>query len=246
MRTAPVTGSPVAGRDSRPGFWVVALFTGTLSVSAALLFAVQPMFAKLVLPLLGGTPAVWNTCMVFFHAALLAGYAYAHVTFRVLGVRRQAAIHLGIVLTPLLLLPVTLPEASNHPSQDHPALWLLWLLLTTLGAPFFVVSATAPLVQTWFTRSNHRMALDPYFLYAASNTGSLAALLAYPTLIDVNLAHQSRLWSVSYVVLLLLLIACASVVWRHDASADPPLAFVARPLPTPGQDTVDGRFLQHL
>lgn len=134
----------MAGRDSRPGFGVLALFTGTLFASAALLFAVQPMLAKMVLPLLGGTPAVWNTCTVFFQAALLAGYAYAHGTFRLFGVRRQAAIHLGLGLTPLLLLPVTLPEASNHPSQDHPALWLLGLLLTTPGAPFFVVSATAP------------------------------------------------------------------------------------------------------
>ena len=134
---------------------MLALFTITLFVSAVLLFAVQPMFAKMVLPLLGGTPAVWNTCMVFFQATLLAGYAYAHVTARAFGVRHQATIHLVLLVTPLLLLPIAVPAAWRSPSQDHPAMWLLALLIVALGLPFFVVSTTGPLVQTWFARSNH-------------------------------------------------------------------------------------------
>jgi spermidine synthase len=202
---------------------VLALFTITVFISAVLLFAVQPMFAKMVLPLLGGTPAVWNTCMVFFQATLLAGYAYAHVTARVFGVRHQATIHLVLLVTPLLLLPIAVPAAWRSPSQDHPALWLLALLIVALGLPFFVVSTTGPLVQTWFARSNHPLAHDPYFLYAASNTGSLAALLAYPTVVEPNLhlADQSRLWSIGYVVLALLLVGCAAVVWHSRTSASP-------------------------
>lgn len=212
---------PAADGDSRSGFCVLALFTITLFVSAVLLFAVQPMFAKMVLPLLGGTPAVWNTCMVFFQATLLAGYAYVHVTARAFGVRPQATIHLVLLVTPLLLLPITVPPAWRSPSQDHPAMWLLALLIVALGLPFFVVSTTGPLVQTWFARSNHPLAHDPYFLYAASNTGSLAALLAYPTFIEPNLhlADQSRLWSIGYVVLVLLLVGCAAVVWHSRTSA---------------------------
>ena len=214
---------PVADGHSRFGSCVLALFTITVFVSAVLLFAVQPMFAKMVLPLLGGTPAVWNTCMVFFQATLLAGYAYAHVTARAFEVRHQATIHLVLLVTPLLLLPIAVPAAWRSPSQDHPAMWLLALLIVALGLPFFVVSTTGPLVQTWFARSNHPLAHDPYFLYAASNTGSLAALLAYPTVIEPNLhlADQSRLWSIGYVVLALLLVGCAAVVWHLRTSASP-------------------------
>jgi hypothetical protein len=199
------------------------LFATTIFVSAALLFAIQPIFAKMVLPLLGGTPAVWNTCMVFFQATLLAGYAYAHLATRALGVHRQAAIHLALLPIPLLLLPVAVPATWRTPSHDHPAIWLLALLLIALSLPFFVVSTTAPLVQSWFTRTHHPLAHDPYFLYAASNTGSLAALLSYPTLVEPNLrlADQSRLWSLGYAVLVLLLVGCVAVVWRSRTTGPP-------------------------
>ena len=214
-----------AGRD--PASYLLPLFTITLFVSAVLLFAVQPMFAKMVLPLLGGTPSVWNTCMVFFQATLLAGYAYAHVTARALGIYRQATIHLALLATPLLILPITVPTAWRSPSQDHPAMWLLALLTLALGLPFFMVSTTGPLVQTWFARTNHPLARDPYFLYAASNTGSLLALLAYPTFIEPNLslATQSRLWSIAYAGLALLLAACAVMVWhsRQPSTPQPPV-----------------------
>ncbi len=202
---------------------MLALFTITVFVSAALLFAVQPMFAKMVLPLLGGTPAVWNTCMVFFQAILLAGYAYAHLTARAFRVRHQATIHMVLLVTPLLLLPIAVPEAWRSPSQDHPVTWLLALLIVALGLPFFVVATTGPLVQSWFARSDHPLAHDPYFLYAASNTGSLAALLAYPTVIEpyLHLADQSRLWSLGYVLLVLLLVGCAAVVWHSRTSTSP-------------------------
>ena len=214
---------PHDGGNPGPGFYLLPLFTVTLLLSAILLFIVQPMFGKMVLPLLGGTPSVWNTCMVFFQATLLAGYAYAHVTARALGVRHQARLHLVLLAAPLMLLPITVPAAWRSPSQDHPAPWLLALLIVALGLPFFVVSTTGPLLQTWFAHTNHPLAHDPYFLYAASNAGSLVALLAYPTLIEptLSLAAQSRLWSLGYVGLALLLAACAVVVWRSRGSSTP-------------------------
>ena len=198
----------------------VLLFSLTVFISAALLFTMQPMFAKMALPLLGGTPAVWNTCMVFFQAVLLVGYGYAHVAPAALGLRRQAALHLGLLLITLFVLPVAIPEGWSPLTQQSPFLWLLTLLLVALGLPFLVVSTTAPLVQKWFAGTDHPLARDPYFLYAASNVGSLAALLAYPTIIEPNLrlTDQSRLWSLGYVVLTGLLLGCAVVMSRSRAS----------------------------
>jgi hypothetical protein len=173
------------------------------------------MFAKMALPLLGGAPAVWNTCILFFQATLLGGYAYAHVTTRFLRIRQQAVLHLALLLISLSALPIGMPGAWSQPSQNYPIIWLLALLLVALGLPFFIISASAPLVQTWFLRSGHPMAGDPYFLYVASNSGSLAALLAYPILIEPNirLTAQSHLWTFGYLLLMLLLVICIAAVW---------------------------------
>src|ERR687885_2104401 len=133
----------------------IALYSVTLFLSAALLFGVQPMFAKLVLPLLGGTPEVWTTAMLFFQAALLAGYLYAHVATGGLGVRRQAAMHAGVVLLPLLVLPIGVPGGWAPPIESNPVPWLLALLVVSVGAPFFVVSTTAPLLQRWLAGTDH-------------------------------------------------------------------------------------------
>ena len=198
----------------------IVLFSLTVFLSAALLFMVQPMFAKMALPLLGGTPAVWNTCMVFFQAVLLVGYGYAHVSPAALGLRRQAALHLALLLTALFTLPVAIPAGWSPAAQQSPLAWLLALLLVALGLPFLVVSTTAPLVQRWFAGTDHPLARDPYFLYAASNVGSLTALLAYPTLVEPNfrLADQSRAWGLGYIALTGLLVGCAALVWRSGAS----------------------------
>src|SRR5262245_4293578 len=136
-------------------FALSLLFTGTLFLSSALLFFVQPLFAKLVLPTLGGTPAVWNTCMVFFQTALLAGYVYAHLTPALLGVRVQALFHLVLLAVPLALLPFGDVAQSAPPSGAHPITWLLTLLLTTVGLPFFVVATSGPLLQKWFASTDH-------------------------------------------------------------------------------------------
>ena len=221
--------------------WNVAaalLFSLTTFLSAGLLFAVQPMFAKMALPLLGGTPAVWNTCMVFFQAVLLVGYGYAHSSPAALGPRRQAIVHLALLMAGLSTLPVGIPEGWSPGSLQSPFAWLLGLLVVTLGLPFLVVSTTAPLVQRWFSGTDHPRAGDPYFLYAASNLGSLTALLAYPTLVEPNLplADQSRTWTLGYLALTALLVCCAAILWRSGpatapASAPPSTIPADRPLP---------------
>jgi spermidine synthase len=169
----------------------------------------------MVLPLLGGTPAVWNTCMLFFQAALLAGYLWAHVGGRRLGIRRQAAVHLALLAVAALLLPISVAGAVPR-GGAAPIPWLLLLMLTTVGLPFFVLSATGPMLQKWFAGTDHPGAENPYWLYAASNLGSMLALLGYPFLMEprLRLAEQSRTWALGYALLALLLVASAWMVWR--------------------------------
>jgi hypothetical protein len=199
---------------------VLILFGATIFVSASLLFLVQPMFARMALPLLGGAPAVWNTAMVFYQAVLLAGYAYAHVTMRWLGARRQAGLHLLILLVPLLVLPIALPAGWIPPGDTNPIPWLLALLAAAVGLPFFAVSATSPALQAWLAATGHPAARDPYMLYAASNVGSMLALLAYPVLVErfVHLDSQSRLWAWGYGILVGLAAGCALALWRAGAA----------------------------
>ena len=215
--SAAAPESPTARRAPLGQAGVVALFSVTLFLSAALMFSVQPMYARFVLPLFGGTPAVWNTAMLFFQFALLAGYLYAHETTRRLGVRRQAALHLGVVLLPLLVLPLGVPDGAAAPAGGaSPVGALLGLLLVAVGLPFFVVSATAPLLQRWLAETNHPAARDPYFLYRASNLGSVIGLLAYPLAAEpsLRLGEQGLVWAAGYAGLIALVAACAVVVWR--------------------------------
>jgi hypothetical protein len=194
----------------------VALFALTLFVSAALLFLVQPMVGKMILPKFGGVPAVWNTCLVFFQAALLAGYGYAHVSGAWLGVRRQAAVHAVLLLLPLFTLPISVAAEWAPRADAHPVVPLLGLLLVSVGLPFFVIATSAPVLQRWFAAAGQGRWRDPYFLYAASNTGSLLALVAYPALIEpaLSLRQQGWLWAGAYGALLVLTGACAVLVWR--------------------------------
>ena len=151
------------------------------------------MFAKMVLPLLGGAPAVWNACLVFYQAALLAGYLYAHLSLKWLGPRRQALLHLALLGLAWIALPIHAAEGWLPPATTFPAPWLWMLLAVSLGLPFLAVSASAPMLQAWFAqtgplaRTQQPAGRDPYFLYAASNLGSLLALLAYPLLVEANL-----------------------------------------------------------
>ncbi|MGA3317493.1 MAG: hypothetical protein ABSC64_13770, partial [Candidatus Korobacteraceae bacterium] len=152
------------------------LFAATMFLSAFLLFSMEPMVAKMILPLLGGAPAVWNTCLVFFQAVLLAGYFYAHVSAQLLSHRRQIVFHLSVLLIALVVLPLHILAAWVPPVSQNPALWLLALLSVSVGLPFFVLSASTPILQEWFSYSGDPAANDPYFLYAASNAGSLVLL----------------------------------------------------------------------
>src|SRR5215212_3926803 len=201
------------------GGLLMLLFSATLFISAALLFLVEPMFAKFVLPSFGGTPAVWTGSMMFFQAALLASYLYVHATTTWLGARRQAVLHLVVVLLPLLVLPVAVPAAEwAPPGESNPLFWLLGLLLVSIGLPFFAVSATNPLIQRWLSDTDHPDARDPYFLYRASNLGSVIGLLGYPLLMEpsLKLHNQGTFWSIGYGVLVVLVLASAVMLWRSS------------------------------
>jgi len=209
------TRSLSTGTTALAGFFALSLFS-----SAALLFWVQPLIAKMLLPLLGGAPSVWNTCMVFFQALLLAGYGYVLVLSRYFSIKRQATIHLCLLIIATLVLPFTLPAAriAGIPTNGSPVSWLLLTLLITCGAPFFVLSATAPLLQNWFSRSEHKSAQDPYFLYAVSNAGSMLALLAFPFLLEPTLAirTQNRIWAFGYLILVGSIICCITLLKTTD------------------------------
>src|SRR5690349_9989336 len=178
------------------------LYALTMFVGAALLFVVQPMVARMLLPKLGGSPSVWTTCVVFYQAALLAGYVYAHLTAR-LAVRRQATIHLAVLVVAFAALPIAIAPGWEPPAEGSPVARVLALLATAIGLPFAAVSATSPVLQRWFAASGVRGADDPYFLYVASNLGSMLALLAYPLVVEplLPLHDQSRLWSGGYALL---------------------------------------------
>src|SRR3954447_17678658 len=187
---------------------MLGVFALTIFWSASLLFLVEPMVGKMILPLLGGTPAVWNTCMVFFQAVLLAGYAYAHAVTATLSPRRQVLLHLPLLLVPFLFFPLSVHEGLLRGHGDNPIPGLLLLLTASAGLPLFVVCATAPLLQKWFAGTDHPSARDPYFLYGASNLGSMLALAAYPTVIEPYLRlGQQKVWWVAGYGLLTALVA---------------------------------------
>jgi hypothetical protein len=219
---------------------VVALFSLTLVLSAGLVFLVQPMFARFLLPLVGGAPAVWTTAMLFFQTVLLLSYLYAHWSIARFGARRQAALHLALVAGALIFLPIGLPGDATPPATGTPVPWLLLTMLVSVGLPFFVVSSTAPLLQSWLADTDHPDSRDPYFLYRASNIGSAVGLLSYPFLVEprFTLDGQGWLWSVGYGALLLLLAACAAVLWRSrrpEPAADAQQAALELPALAPGR-----------
>jgi hypothetical protein len=205
-------------------FSIIFLFAATLFTSASLMFVLQPLFGKILLPLLGGSPAVWNTCMVFYQSILFLGYLYAHYLSTRFSQHRQIQIHAALILISFLALPLALPENTVPPTDSNPTFWLFWTLFLAIGLPFFVVSTTAPLIQKWFAHVGHHTSHDPYYLYAASNTGSLIALLSYPFLLEPNigLATQKSDWSVGYMLLCLLIAGCAVVLWKSQQKTELP------------------------
>ncbi len=203
-----------------------ALYIAAVSFSAALVFLVEPMAAQLVLPVLGGSPSVWNSSLAFFQIALLAGYGYAHLLQRLGPIRRQMALHLAVLAAAALALPLRLGGGLGHAPPAHPILWLLGALTLSLGAPFAALSATAPLLQAWLARSVQGDR-NAYGLYVASNLGSLLALMAYPLLVQplIGLKLQTGLWSAGYVLFTLLVLGLALSAGRPEGEgARPPVA----------------------
>lgn len=200
---------------------MIALYGATLFVGAFLLFSIQPLVSRMLTPLAGGAPAVWNTCVVFFQTALVAGYAWAHATTLALRPRWQGVAHLLLLGCGIWLLPIAAPAALPAWLDRAPVLALLGVLAGLIGLPFVAAAATAPTLQAWFSRGPHARARDPFFLYAASNAGSFAALAAYPTVIEpaLTLGQQARLWAAGYVLLLGLTAAGLWRVWREPAMA---------------------------
>ena len=204
----------------------LAIFWGAL-----LLFLVQPLIARFILPWFGGGPAVWTTCMLFFQVLLLGGYAYAHFSIRRLTPRRQVLTHLGLLLLALCLLPITPAEAWKPTDADAPTAHILGLLLRCLGLPYLMLSATGPLLQAWFSRAHP--GASPYRLYALSNVGSLLALVGYPFLVEPNLTRQQQAtaWSWGLAGFVALAAWCGARVWR---AAETPTAAVAGQKPGAG------------
>jgi hypothetical protein len=216
---------------------VPAFFALTLFVSATLLFLVQPMVGKMILPLLGGTPAVWNTCMVFFQALLLAGYFYAHRLSTDKVPAKQTRLHFIVMFLPVIAMlagviltqqhsPIPIVKSLSPQGQDYPFFGVILLLTAAIGMPFFVVSTTAPLLQKWFAFTGHPASKDPYFLYGASNFGSLLALVGYPAFVEPNLRliEQAIMWGLGYVILVALCWRCG----KYVREAPPPKASEAK------------------
>jgi hypothetical protein len=189
------------------------------------MFLVEPMVAKMLLPLLGGSPMVWNTCVVFFQMMLLAGYGYAYGVSRWLDVTHHRPLHLVLVAAPLAMIPFAARAELATPAGD-PVAWVLVALMAVIGLPFFVLSTTASVLQHWFAQSDHASAHDPYFLYAASNVGSLTALAAYPMLFEPSLTldTQNRWWAAGYALFAVLISGCAVALRRHGAARKDQLA----------------------
>ncbi|MFM9996753.1 MAG: spermidine synthase [Phycisphaerales bacterium] len=217
---------------------MAALFGATIFLGALLLFLVQPMVARMLLPSLGGSPAVWNTCMVFFQGALLGGYAYAHWMSRALGTRRLPIVHAVVLAAPIVLLVRWGGVTAGPPADASPVGWLLFTLAATIGLPFLALSTGAPLLQRWFSATDHRAAKDPYFLYAASNAGSLVALLAYPLVVERTLSLESQrfAWTIGYCALAGLTAACGWVTIAHGRRATTTDTTPAGPGLSPGMD----------
>ncbi len=228
LDTPPIRAINHSEPPSNDGF-VLPLFVTTIFLSSLLVFSVQPLFAKMVLPLLGGSPGVWNTAMLFFQIVLLAGYVYAHLTTRLLGVKGQAGLHVCVMVCVLIFLPIEVAEGWSPPVEEAPVFWLIGLFAVSVGLPFFAVATNAPLLQRWFSHTGHSAAADPYFLYGASNLGSILALLSYPLVVEplFTSQEQSLAWRGIYVVLVGLITLSALTVWRRY---EPKLASAMTPL----------------
>ena len=201
---------------------VLIVYTAAIFVSALLLFSVQPLFTKMVLPRLGGSPAVWSVAMVFFQSLLLGGYAYAHYLMQLRNRMLPVVVHLALLVVALLTLPLSIAGGWGEPPASGYAFWLLGLFAVSIGLPFFALAANNPLLQAWFVRTGHPNGPDPYFLYASSNIGSFLALLTYPVLLEpmFTLRAQNLIWTGIYGLLIVLIASCGALLLRSPATSD--------------------------
>lgn len=208
-----ITNNP--GFRSQTSAAGAAPYVFTIFLSASLIFLVQPMFARMALPVLGGTPAVWNVSLVCFQAALLAGYVYAHLLVKLNNVLHETLVHGLVLLAAALVLPFGLTDALGTPDLTAPTFWLVAVFALSIAPPFAAISATAPLIQSWYSRSGRHDAADPYHLYASSNVGSLIGLVTYPVIMEplLPVADQTFSWTVGYLVLGVALIGCGALAW---------------------------------
>ena len=213
--TAPLSPPPTSALIRAAGW----LYPATTFLSAALLFTLQPLFAKMLTPLMGGSPAVWNTALVFYQGALLVGYFYAHIIATCLKPKMQLYVHAAVLLVGLIFLPIKVSGLVGAPDAANAVGWTLAALALSLGGPIVAISATAPLIQAWRARLGD--AVDPYRLYAASNLGSFIALAAFPFLIEpfIGAKLQSALWSVGYVI---LAVALVTAIWAVPRDSQAP------------------------
>ncbi len=202
-------------KAGRPSAWLALVFTITIFLSAFLLFQVQPLISKAILPWFGGSPSLWTASMLFFQVALFAGYAYAHLCTKYLPPFVQGLVHVVLVVTALLLLPIAPAESWKSSDVAEPTWHVIALLGVSVGPQFFLLSTTAPLVQAWWSRV---FAGSPYRLYAVSNAGSLLALVGFPFLLEPTLGVQLQMniWSTCFGVFALLLLICGSTVWKNE------------------------------
>ncbi len=189
----------------------------TIFLSAFLIFLIQPIMSKIILPHLGGGPSVWNISMVFYQLLLLGGYLYAHISHKLFGTKKQAAIHLILLIVSLASLPITLNLNIDIIAARQPISWLIIVLTLSIGAPFFLLSANAPLIQNWFAHTTHKSSHNPYFLYAASNLGSLIALIAYPIIIEpyMEIPNQLNSWSAIYLIFMTMITGCVYLLYNN-------------------------------
>ena len=223
---ADIQSGLLKSTKSRASWSLVTVFTLSIFLSAALLFSVQPMFSKLALPLLGGAPNVWNTAMVFFQAMLLGGYLYAHFLSKFFAMRIQVLVHALVSSVGLLFIPLTIASGWEPPVGGAQSFWLIGLFAVSVGVPFFAISANSPLLQRWFSRTDDKDADDPYFLYAASNAGSLLSLCLYPIYFEpmMRLRDQTQLWGYGYILMVAAILIAGGFAYSRLKDTAPEAA----------------------
>lgn len=206
----------------------MAFFATTVFLSAFLLFQIQPLIAKMILPWFGGSSSVWSTCMVFFQLELLLGYAYVHWSHVKLSPRSQVIVHAILLLLSLAMLPVAANPMWRTVSESYPVLSVLAVLVMAVGAPYLMLSTTGPLMQAWYVRSlpPATTSAHPYRLYALSNLASMLALLSYPILVEpvLPVGPQAAMWSAGYALFVVSCLVTARLVWKRIGSAPPAVA----------------------